>query len=198
MFRLLSLRLRHEGWSARIRNRLGHRQTLTGRRLLLPPRLRQRRVLACGFDEPTNARIFEEAFVRLILRGLKSARANMSHQPDLIGVACLDIQAAINAINELADEAGVTPWEWLPPPRDAANCWGADDARRRRCQRARPRRGARGGRGLPPRPAVAARLPELDQRGAPDGVEDGTADLHGASLLTSRDVAWFTAAPATG
>lgn len=30
------------------------------------------------------------------------------------------MQAAINAINELADEAGVTPWEWLPPPRDAA------------------------------------------------------------------------------
>jgi polyribonucleotide nucleotidyltransferase len=28
------------------------------------------------------------------------------------------MQVAIGAINELADEAGVTPWEWVPPVRD--------------------------------------------------------------------------------
>ena len=30
------------------------------------------------------------------------------------------MQAAIDAINELADEAGVTAWDWTPPQRDAA------------------------------------------------------------------------------
>lgn len=30
------------------------------------------------------------------------------------------MQAVINAINELADEAGVTAWDWIPAPRDAA------------------------------------------------------------------------------
>ena len=27
------------------------------------------------------------------------------------------MQAAIDAINELADEAGVTAWDWVPPQR---------------------------------------------------------------------------------
>ena len=30
------------------------------------------------------------------------------------------MQAAINAINDLADETGVTAWDWTPPQRDAA------------------------------------------------------------------------------
>lgn len=30
------------------------------------------------------------------------------------------MQTVINAINELADEAGVTAWDWIPAPRDAA------------------------------------------------------------------------------
>jgi polyribonucleotide nucleotidyltransferase len=30
------------------------------------------------------------------------------------------MQAAIDAINDLADEAGVTAWDWVPPQRDAA------------------------------------------------------------------------------
>ena len=30
------------------------------------------------------------------------------------------MQAAIDAINDFADEAGVTAWDWVPPQRDAA------------------------------------------------------------------------------
>ena len=30
------------------------------------------------------------------------------------------MQVAIDAINELADEAGVTAWDWVSPSRDAA------------------------------------------------------------------------------
>jgi polyribonucleotide nucleotidyltransferase len=30
------------------------------------------------------------------------------------------MQVVIDAINELADEAGVTAWDWVPPPRDVA------------------------------------------------------------------------------
>jgi polyribonucleotide nucleotidyltransferase len=73
----------------------------------------------------TNA--LKQTQLNLIVAGTEQAvlmvesEANELSEDIMLGAILYghqQMQVAIGAINELADEAGVTPWEWVPPVRD--------------------------------------------------------------------------------
>ncbi|MHB8760465.1 MAG: polyribonucleotide nucleotidyltransferase, partial [Thiobacillus sp.] len=77
---------------------------------------------------PTNAELKDSA-LDLVVAGTESAvlmvESEAMELPEDIMLGAVvfghtQMQAAINAINELADEAGADAWDWAPPAEDAA------------------------------------------------------------------------------
>jgi len=80
------------------------------------------------FLNPTTAEL-KQTQLNLVVAGTQQAvlmvESEATELPEDVMLGAIiyghqQMQAAIDAINELADEAGVTAWDWAPPPRDAA------------------------------------------------------------------------------